>query len=1016
MKQAGHLLICCVVFVPFLRVDITSAQTTSLEAQRTAVAKLKTYRKDGSTNIAAGIYVGRAETKCYFAAPWHSFFSTEIDDQAEVTVDAQLYDKRPVIFRGSTLMLGNRELDLTVIVVPICDLPPDLPKLTWKDAVSNTPIHLIGHPPAGDWSIWAGVVENEIGPGGNVQLFTTSADASLVAGYSGAPVFDSGGYFIGMHTSTSASYSYATNLKSRDLVRELAAWQIPMNNIVETGTTAGHFPPPLPVTRDAEMIALCLAVVVGWAVFLWKHPLLVLKIDEKLGRSPSLKPAWLGGLEIPIRYAILVGFFNYRNRVLDAWVGRHIETARERFAKNPIVTDREIYIEAPAYFNGKAFPSVTPQQLQTAFSSSSSRVLIWGEGGVGKTSLACQIAWRGMDLNASNRLRTRPMIPVLIEEDFASDAGSDPHPFVKTVRDKLTALLDTETPPSQELVLHLLKRNRILVVVDGFSELNEETRSGIPLASADFPANSLVLTSRTKELMGIPSVTTIQPMRIQANRLLSFMESYLAQKGKRHLFDDTEFISARNRLQAMLATRDSTVLFATLYADYMIASKEDNSNQDIPRNIPDLILSYLNNLNRGARGGDPNDRAVHKAAKVIAWECLRETYQPKPASLSNVLNAFSQHAVPERLVEYLDERLRLVQVIGAGRDRIKYALDPLAEYLAALQLMYEYGDDVGKWRGFCIRIAELASPDSSAIKSFLTAIQECCRDTKAPVFVSEEMGKWISEKAFTGGPVTRLQVSPSSELAPPPLAQAELKHLTVNNIQTAHLIPHIPPSKYFDIAAVPLTSESEATATYYDIIPLAGGRMGIAIADVSGRGLDSVRYAAALQTAFGAIARTDVSLPEIFQQANEFLLERGRPETSAALIYSVFEPSGRFEYLNAGNAPSLLVRANGDVSPIEQSNFPIGLFKDATFESDSLQLAAGDWVVTFTDEVTEARDRYGSFLGETRVRELVANNRQLLSANDMLLALLRGVNEFLSPMPRPADSVVVVLRFLAPDI
>ena len=113
--------------------------------------------------------------------------------------------------------------------------------------------------------------------------------------------------------------------------------------------------------------------------------------------------------------------------------------------------------------------------------------------------------------------------------------------------------------------------------------------------------------------------TTLHPTRIQGNRLSSFMDAYLVQRRKRALFDDPEFFDGCNKLSVMVGDRDTTVLLAKLYAEQMIASKE-RAQDKLPENIPDLMLDYLNELNR--KEPELSDWAVHRAAKIIAWECL----------------------------------------------------------------------------------------------------------------------------------------------------------------------------------------------------------------------------------------------------------------------------------------------------------------------------------------------------------------------------------------------------------
>jgi hypothetical protein len=86
-------------------------------------------------------------------------------------------------------------------------------------------------------------------------------------------------------------------------------------------------------------------------------------------------------------------------------------------------------------------------------------------------------------------------------------------------------------------------------------------------------------------------------------------------------------------------------------------------------------------------------------------------------------------SAPDR-VNYLERNLRLVQVIGAGRDKVKFALDPLAEYLAGLYVVEHYDGNEQLWRDFLAKTDSV--PDApGAIKGFLLAVRDCCLTPEA---------------------------------------------------------------------------------------------------------------------------------------------------------------------------------------------------------------------------------------------------------------------------------------------
>jgi hypothetical protein len=229
-------------------------------------------------------------------------------------------------------------------------------------------------------------------------------------------------------------------------------------------------------------------------------------------------------------------------------------------------------------------------------------------------------------------------------------------------------------------------------------------------------------------------------MRVQGDQLSSFMHSYISQKNKRDLFKDREFIQALSKLSAIVGQRDSTVLLAKLYADHMIAMKEHLTTSELPENVPELMLSYLNAVNRNAKGNDFDDRTVHKAAKIISWNCLREGFQPKAADMTSVIDALTDgHMEPQVVLDYLEERLHLIQTLGPARDRIKFVLDPLAEYLAALYLRDTWQRQRTVWDEFEPEAIKITA--NLQVTSFLVAIDDCWSAARmeVPRFVIEKI-------------------------------------------------------------------------------------------------------------------------------------------------------------------------------------------------------------------------------------------------------------------------------------
>ena len=503
---------------------------------------------------------------------------------------------------------------------------------------------------------------------------------------------------------------------------------------------------------------LVVIIAAGWLI-LWLlisivilifAPRAILWINEKIKDLVLELPDFMPRVATPLRYALGVGFFHYHPRVLNAWIKKQLHKgARAAFEGIQAVKERAIHIDLPVTLTlpneGKAaeLERLPPQNLRMAAAQTPFFLLITGEGGAGKTSLACRVARWAMSPNRAERICKHLMIPVFLEYPLHGET------LVDAVRARLRILIGEAEPVTEGLFQKLIASKRILVIIDRLSEMDDETREKVRRQSLDSPVNALVVTSRRDdELPEIIRRSVLRPCRIEDENLYVFLDGYMKERKVPYRFEAGSVSESCLRLTLIVGERDTTPLLARLYADSIAAGMLSGEEERLPEDIPSLMLFYLNDLNRKVEGvgNRLENPLVHKCAQIVAWECLKETFRPMPVSVERACAALAQVGMGREHLRYLDERLHIVRVDEPGEEAVRFTLDPLAEYLAAMHLVRSCGQDETKWRAF-IESARGKSAGTAPIKGFLLAVRDCCLapnyQTAGTCLVADELANLV---------------------------------------------------------------------------------------------------------------------------------------------------------------------------------------------------------------------------------------------------------------------------------
>lgn len=196
----------------------------------------------------------------------------------------------------------------------------------------------------------------------------------------------------------------------------------------------------------------------------------------------------------------------------------------------------------------------------------------------------------------------------------------------------------------------------------------------------------------------------------------------------------------------------------------------------------------------------------------------------------------------------------------------------------------------------------------------------------------------------------------------------------------------------------------------FDVIELGGGRHGFFVGDVSGKGISAALLATLLQGVFFTTAAMDIALAGIFSRVNQYLCERSGEDRYATVFYGILDKSGRFEYVNAGHVPPLLRRKSGALEGLGSANFPVGMFAEAEYQSARVQLDPGDYLVIYTDGVTEASNTRNELYEESRLRSIL-EGFQGQSVDDLTTAIQAGMKEFTEGAAQSDDVTLLAIQY-----
>lgn len=215
----------------------------------------------------------------------------------------------------------------------------------------------------------------------------------------------------------------------------------------------------------------------------------------------------------------------------------------------------------------------------------------------------------------------------------------------------------------------------------------------------------------------------------------------------------------------------------------------------------------------------------------------------------------------------------------------------------------------------------------------------------------------------------------------------------------------------FEIAAS-MAAARQVSGDFYDFFLIDRNRLGLAIGDVSGKGIPAALFMAVSRTLLRATALQGGTPAEVLEHANRVLLKQSHGEIFLTLLYGILDlESGDFTFSSGGHPPPYVSCAHRSGSFLrEPRGMMLGVLENATYSNGIAHLEPGDGLTLYTDGVTEAENAGREFFTEARLR-IVLEEMNGRPTEQLVSGVLSRVEAFTEGLEQGDDITLLALRF-----
>jgi serine phosphatase RsbU (regulator of sigma subunit) len=224
------------------------------------------------------------------------------------------------------------------------------------------------------------------------------------------------------------------------------------------------------------------------------------------------------------------------------------------------------------------------------------------------------------------------------------------------------------------------------------------------------------------------------------------------------------------------------------------------------------------------------------------------------------------------------------------------------------------------------------------------------------------------------------------------------------------LLPKVcPKGEFFEFSAFTQPAR-QVGGDYYDFLMTEEGRIGIAIADATGKGIPAAMLISLVHASLRAEVKNRLCPSRVMTNVNQLIFSSTSSEKFATMFYGELDPTQRkLTYSNAGHNYPVVVHQDGRIEFLDTGGMLLGAFENSLYERGEMLLEKNDTVFFYSDGLTENFNEREEEFGEKRLLDLLLQNRSL-DPERLKEKIIEEANSFTGGIPPYDDFTILILK------